>query len=292
MNDASPHQQNIGRGIVLMLIAVGLFVVMDTTAKYLSQSYSVLEVMWARYLFHALTLVVFLRKRLIFTLRTERPLLQLLRSTTLLAGTGFFVFGISFIPLADASAIFFLAPILVTALSMPLLGERVGLRRWIGVLIGFIGAAIVIRPGTGMMNVGSLLILAAAFVYAIYMITTRVLNRTDSALTTTVYSSVVGTVACCIAAPFVWVMPDAKSWALMVMLGILGAISHYILILSFRYAPAAVVSPFDYSRLIWSVLFGVIIFGDIPDVWTIVGSLVIAASGLYILHREQKVGSD
>ncbi len=275
------------RGIVLMIIAVMLFVLMDSTTKYLGQSYPVLQIVWARNTFHLLAFVIFLRFRWKGRIRTARPVLQLVRSSLLVLATFLFTQALRTVPLADASAVLFLAPILVTAFSVPILGERVGIRRWICVLVGFGGAMVVVRPGLGVMQVGALFALGTAVTYCFYMITTRILSRTDNALTTIVLSSVVGAVGCSIAVPFYWQPPDTLAWFLMVGLGVVGAISHYLLVLAFEAAPAAVVSPLDYTRLIWAAAVGYFLFGDFPDIWTILGACIIAASGLYILHRER-----
>ncbi len=269
-----------------MLLTMLLFVSMDTAAKYLSQSYPVLQVVWARYLFHALLLALYLNQRLPGLMRTKRLGMQLFRSLLLLVTTVMFFTGISLIPLADASAIMFVAPILVTALSMPMLGEKVGPRRWASIAIGFIGALIVIRPGGGSLQLAALFPFGAACCYAVYQVFTRSLSHSDQPLTTLAYTALVGAVVMCFVVPFNWQSPDADGWMMMILIGLLGGISQFTLIKAFQSAPVAAVTPFSYSSLIWATLYGFLVFGDLPDLWTTVGALIIAASGLYIFHRE------
>lgn len=274
------------RGIAWMLLTMLLFVSMDALVKQLVQSYPVPQVAWARFFFHAVLLATVLGRRLPAKLMTQRRGLQFLRSGLLMATTLQFFAGLYFLPLADMTAIMQTAPLIVTALSLPLLGEHVGVRRWLGVAAGFIGALIIIRPGAEGMQLAALLPLGAATTFALYQITTRVLSRTDGTLNTLLYTPLLGAGLLAAALPFVWVMPDAEGWALMVLVGLLGGLGHFTMIRAFTWAPAATVSPFGYSGLIWAALFGLVFFGDFPDAWTISGAAVIVGSGLYILHRE------
>lgn len=279
---------DLKRGIVWMLVSILLASMMDAISKYLSQSYPVFQIVWARYLFQALPVMVVLGPRLPVLVRTRRMGIQLLRSAMLLGATITFIFGLKEIPLAEASTILFLAPLIVTALSVPLLREQVGARRWMAVLVGFAGAVIVIRPGAGIFQGWAFFPLATAFLYALYMITTRQLSRTDSSLTTLVYTASVGALLMSAIVPFDWVQPDFEGWTLMILLGALGGANHFALILAFRAAPAAVISPLEYSRLIWATSFGFVLFGDLPDVWAIAGAALIVVSGLYVYSRESR----
>lgn len=266
---------------------MAMFVSMDALAKYLSQSYPVPQVLWARYFFHLVLLAAILGPRIPRVLRTGRLGLQLVRSVFLLGATGFFFTAISRMPLASASAIMFVAPIVVTALSMPLLGERVGPHRWASVVVGFIGALVIIRPGTEAMEPAALLAFGGACSYALYQITTRKLAGIDPPMTTLVYSASVGALLSTLFVPVVWVAPSWLGWGSFVGLGLIGGVSHFTLIKAFQNAPAATVTPFGYSSLIWATLLGFLVFGDLPDGWTVLGALIIAASGLYIVHRER-----
>lgn len=275
------------RGILWMLLTTFCFICMDTLAKHLSQSYPVPQVVWARYVFQVLILALFLGPRLPRALRSRRLGMQLGRSLCLLGATVLFFTALSFIQLAEAGAIMFVAPLIVTALSVPLLGERVGPRRWASVLVGFLGALVIIRPGTGAMQATALFALGGASCYALYQITTRLLAGQDPPLTTLAYSAGAGAVATSLAVPFFWATPDAAGWLAMSAMGLAACIGHFALIKAFESAPAATVSPFGYSALLWATLFGFVVFGELPDLWTVVGALIIAASGLYIVHRER-----
>jgi drug/metabolite transporter (DMT)-like permease len=270
-----------------MLLASFLFVSMDTTVKYLLQTYSVPQMVWARYSFHMLFLILFLRGRLPRIMATQRLGIQLFRSLLLLATTGLFFLALRVVPLAEVSAIMFIAPIIVTALSLPLLREQVGVHRWVGVLAGFTGALVILRPGAEAMAFASLLPLSAACMYAFYQITTRMLSHTDSPMTTLVYTAVVGTLAASFAAPFYWVTPDMTGWGLMVLLGLLGGVGHFAIIKAFQSSNAATITPFGYINLIWASLSGVVFFGEYPEPRILFGAGIIVCSGLYIFHRER-----
>ncbi|UCH73418.1 MAG: DMT family transporter [Rhodospirillales bacterium] len=274
------------RGIAWMLLTMFLFVSMDAIVKHLLQTYPVPQVAWARFFFHTVLLAAVLGRRLPATFATRRRGLQVLRSGLLTVTTLQFFGGLYFLPLAEMTAIMQSAPLLVTALSLPLLGEHVGIRRWAGVAVGFAGALIIIRPGTEAMQLAALLPLGAALTFALYQITTRILSRTDATFNTLLYTPLIGAIALSIAAPFFWVMPDLEGWVLMILTGMFGGLGHFTMIRAFTWAPAATVSPFGYSALVWAALFGLVLFGDFPDAWTIAGALVIVGSGLYILHRE------
>ncbi len=276
------------RGILWMLLTTLLFVFMDTTAKYLTHAYPVPQITWARYAFHALALVILFHRRLPALMRTKRPGLQIVRSSLLFSATILSFFALRVMPLADVVAIWAVTPILVTALSVPLLGERVGPHRWAGVVAGFIGAIIIIRPGLGIMQSAALLPAAVAVVLAFYHLATRALSGTDSSRTTIVYTVAVGLVVSTGAVPFYWVEPDAWAWILMVVLGLLGVAAHFSLIKSFEVATAATVIPYTYTNLIWATVAGFVVFGDLPDIWTVIGASVIVISGLYIFHREHQ----
>jgi drug/metabolite transporter (DMT)-like permease len=275
------------RGILLIVFAIFLFVVMDAAAKYLSALLPVLQIVWARNTFAIAFALVMLRKRNpVAMMRSTRPGLQLARSFLLFASTWFFFAAIQFIPLADASSISFVAPLMVTALSVPLLGERVGPRRWAAVVVGFVGALIIIRPGPGTMQIASLLPLGSASCFALYQIATRVLAASDHAYTTTLYSPVVGAVLTSALMPFLWVHPDAVEWGLLALVGAIGGFSHFILIKAYEFAPPSVLAPFAYTNLIWSVSIGYLLFADLPDRYTALGAAIVVASGLYTFYRE------
>jgi len=284
---APPESANVRRGILWMLVTTVFFVSLDATAKYLTKSLPVVEIVWGRYLFHTIYALIWAGTRLPAVMSHARYGMQFLRGFFLVVTTALYFLAIRTMPLAAGTSIMFLSPILVTALSVPLLGEQVGMRRWIGVAVGFTGAVIIVRPSAGVIQISALLAILAAAINALYQITTRVLARTDRPMTTNTMSAFVGTVAASIGLPFIWVTPDLEGWALMAFAGFCGVIGHYCMIRSLEAAPAAAVAPFTYVGLIWSTGYGYFLWGDLPDLWTIVGALVIAGSGLYIFYREQ-----
>lgn len=265
------------------------FVTMDTMAKELVRTHSVVQVVWGRYFFQVVILAIVLAPRLRQLMVTDHLGLQLVRSLLLLTTTGLYFSGLQFVPLAEASSIMMVSPLVVTALSVPLLKERVGLRRWSGVVIGFCGALIIIRPGGDAVQMAALFPLGAALIYGFYQISTRFLSHSESVLTTLCYSALLGGIIMSAAVPFYWTPLAPIEWAYLVGAGVTGSVGHFALIKSFTAAPAAVVAPFTYSNLIWAAGYGILVFGEWPDQWTLVGAAVIVSSGIYIYHRESQV---
>ena len=181
----------------------------------------------------------------------------------------------------------FAGPLVVTALAGPVLGERVGPRRWTAVVIGFIGVLVVTRPGTGAMHWAALLSMCAMLNYVGYALLTRRMNKTESAESLLMLSAVVGAVALLPVAPSAVTAPEGWQWALVVLMGAFGASGHYAMVVSHRIASASMLAPFIYTQMVWMITFGFVLFGDLPDAWTLIGTVIIAAAGLYILHRER-----
>ena len=282
-------RENRTRGILWMLATMFCFISLDTMVKYLLETYSLVEVTWARFFFATVVAIFACGRKLPALSISRHPRQQLLRSVFLMATTGVFNAGIRTTPLATATTIMFLNPILVTIFAIPMLGEKVGLRRWMGVLLGFIGAVIVVRPweeGLGAYGHGVLFLLGAAVLNANYQILTRRV-RGDDPLTSLLYTAAAGAVATSLLLPWFWSWPTAFDWLLLVGSGVAGGLGHLFLIRAFTAAPASVVAPFSYSSLIWAALFGFVIWGDWPDLWTWAGAALIIVSGLYIFHRER-----
>ncbi len=265
------------------------FVTLDSTAKYLMQSYPVAQVIWARFFFHLIFVVMLMGPQIARQIKSQSLLHQCLRSFFMFTTTILFFVGISFLPLATAATIMFMSPVILTILSIPLLGEKVGLRRWIGIAIGFAGALVVMRPDSEGLQLSMLVVLAAAFTNALYQVYTRKLGTRDSPMTSLFYTGILGALVTTMVAPFYWQPVVAFDWLLFIFAGIAGGIAHLCLIRTFRHAPASVVAPFSYSSLLWATLFGFVLFGDLPDGWTLGGAALIVGSGLYIFHREQAV---
>jgi drug/metabolite transporter (DMT)-like permease len=249
------------------------------------------QVIWSRFFFHLLLALAIMGPGLLRGLRSGRPLLQLARSLLILLTTSMFFVGISTIPLATATTIMFLTPLLVTVLSIPLLGEKVGVRRLAGVLVGFAGALVIVRPGFDEMSVGMLLVLGASLSNSFYQLVTRQVRHYDEPNTTLLYTAIAGTLVFSAVAPMDWRPPQGVDWLLFVGIGVLGGLSQLCLIRAFRLAPAAVVSPFSYTGLIWATIFGFVMFLELPDVWTLAGAALIVGSGLYVFHRERTLAA-
>ena len=282
-----PQAESLPAAIAWMLVTTFFFGCVHTIGKYLVASYPVGQVVWGRYVFHLIFAMAVLGPRLTQVARTANLKLQLLRSLFMLGATAFYFAGVALLPLAETNAITSITPIFVTLLAVPVLGERVGPRRWLGVAIGFLGALVIIRPGSGVMDLAAGLLIACALFNACYHVTTRQLGIRDQPLTTLFYTAVVGTLAASTVVPFIWQPMDLAGWLLLAATGGFACIGHFSIIKAYQNAPAAVVAPFNYAILIWSVLFGFLVFGDLPDLWTVLGAAVIAGSGLYILHRER-----
>ena len=285
-----PLTQNVTSGILLMLVAMTLVPLMDGLAKLLSARYPVLEIVWARYFFHLLILSPFvLFKYSKRELLPRQPFLQILRGGLLLFSTFLFFAALVTMPIADALALVFVSPLLVTALSPMLLGEVVGPRRWGAVIVGFAGALIIIRPGITEIDSGTLLALSAGTIYAFYLVATRKLSGTAPPLITLTYTALLGAVVMSVIVPFYWVQPDLPDFAMMIAMGGLAALGHYFLIKAVEMAPVSLLAPFGYSEIVMATIIGYILFGDFPDLWTWGGVAVIVLSGIYISLRERAV---
>ena len=279
------------RGILLMCAGVSTFPFMNVGVKLLAPRYPAAQITWARFTGHLIVmLVVFLPQYRWALLRTRKPAVQIgRRSVLMLASNLVFVMAIGSVPLATASAIGFTSPLIVTALSVPLLHEQVGWRRWSAVVVGFAGALMVIRPGGGLRDPAVLLILASSFAYALYQILTRLAGRIDTAATGIIFAALFGSLGMSLIMPFVFVMPRSLMDVLLFCsLGLLGGLGHYLVIRAFQLGPAAVIAPLGYVELIGSVVFGYLLFGNFPDPWTWLGAGVIIASGIYIAFRERR----
>ncbi len=277
--------------ILLLLGALSLLPIMDGCAKLMSQTLSVYEITWARYFFHWVFLLPILLARYSFRAFTPaRMAMQLGRSAILLVGTTLFFFGLSYMPVADTLALFFISPLVATLLSALLLGERVGPRRMGAVLVGFLGALIILNPGFGVFRWPALFSIGAGICYGFYAIATRKLAGTAPPLVTAGFTALVGAVVMSLAAPLYWVTPDLPQLGLMLLVGLIAAIGHYLVILAYERAEASLLAAFAYYEIVMAVIVGFVMFGDFPDLRTWVGIAVLAASGIYISLRERRLG--
>lgn len=271
-----------------MAVTLLCYSLIDAVTKYLSATYPVVFLLWARYVFQTLFMIILLVRAGSFGfLRTRRLGLQSLRAGLNIATNFAFIVGLSFLPLANAVALLMVGPLFVTALSVPLLGEKVGVRRWAAVGTGFAGALIIVRPGMGdSFQWASLLLILAALINALFQITTRKLTTTEQPLTTHAYLTLTGLAVTSALVPFFWIDVSTDALVLLATQGVMGNVSNLCLIAALRRAPASTLAPFNYATLAFAAVFGYLIFDQFPDQWTITGALVIVASGLYVIHRE------
>jgi drug/metabolite transporter (DMT)-like permease len=291
LNDLVQQRRQRLIGIALMCGAVASFACLDATAKYLNHHMDTLQVVWARYLSAFVVALLFFKPRSWPALiRTDRPVLQIMRSGLLLGSTVFNFVAIRYLQLDQALAIMFSTPFFVAVLSGPMLGEWVRWRRWTAIIVGFIGVLVVTRPGSGAMHPAALFALGGAICYAFYSISTRLLSRTDSSETTLFYSNLVGALIMAPIVPFVWTTPESVFIiVLMIVVGALGSFGHYLLIVGHRLAPPSALAPFIYTQLVWATALGYLVFADVPNRWTLAGGAIVVGSGLYMLYRERKL---
>ena len=269
------------RGIVLVMSAVFMFSSMDTIAKYVLRSYPLPPLIWARYAVHLIFMVLLLAPRMGWNLvRTAHPWLQVLRGMLLVVSTAFFYLSLTLLPLAEAAAISFVGPVLVTALSGPLLGERISARQWVAVTLGFVGVLIIIRPGGGMLTPAAIFPLLTALAFSLYQIVTRKIVGRENPLTTLFYTALVGAAVTSVGLPFAWQTPTLLQAPLIVAIGLLGGFGHFLLIRAVAQASPSALAPFVYVQLIWSTGLAFIAFGEFPNSGSLIGMLVIISGGL------------
>ncbi len=277
------------KAIFLNLSAWVILPFMDTIAKYLASDLSFFQITWARYFFTVFWTLPFMffffRKNLKFS---ENPKLQILRGIILLLANICFFYSISIISMAKALTLAFVAPLVTTALSPFLLGEKVGAKRWIAVIFGFFGSLIVIRPGFLEFNLATISALGTGCFYGVYLIITRKLHSTDNPLLTLLYTGVVGAIIASFFVPIVWTSPTYDQWILLGIMGIFACIGHLLLIYSLKFADASKLAPFGYFEIITNIVLGYYFFNDFPDIWTFIGLLIIISSGIYIFKKELK----
>lgn len=290
------HRASRERAILLMIAAVTLFSALDTAAKYLinNDHIPVTQVVWMRFVVQFVGLMILVpltgTMPLPSLFKTSIPGWQLVRSVLMVATTIFNFLALEFLQLDQTVTVAFMAPLMVALLAGPLLGEWVGWRRMLAIVVGFIGILIAMRPGTGAVHPAILYSLLAMLAYALFMLLTRHIASADPPMVTLFYSMFAGTF---IGAPIAltnWVSPGSASvWALLLILGVLGGLGHWLFLHAYRLAPASSVAPFLYVQLLSMVGFGYAVFGHVPDHWTLIGAAIVVASGVYLLHRERTV---
>ena len=288
-DEAAPLRRDAGlRGIGLILLSTIFLSSADVASKYLAASLPALQITWLRYCaFTVIMLGLAWRGGGRVRLATQRPKLQLLRGFAVAASSIVFVLSLKYLPIADATATSFVTPLFVTALSIPLLGEKVGWRRWTATTVGLVGVLIVVRPGGSGFQLASLLPVLSALTWAFALIVTRQMSTTESPLTTLAWSAMIGLGVVSLLLPFAWQPLTLQSVLLGIFIGVASTIGHWLVILAFRHADASLLAPFSYAQLLWVSVFGYFVFAALPDLWTLVGAVIIAGSGLYTAHRER-----
>lgn len=276
------------RGILIQLAAIVLFSISDAMAKKLGETLPPLEIAWLRYLvFFSVMALPLMRRGGAGILRSRAPGLQALRGLGVVGSALLFINALTLLPLAEATAINFVSPMFITALSVLVLGELVGWRRWTALCVGLLGALIVIRPGTEAFQLAALLPICSSACWAVAAVVTRRMAGLDSPATTLIWTSGVGFLLLTLLLPFGVVMPTWWELGMGLAIGAVSSVAQWLVVLAYRAAPASVLAPFSYVQLISSGLLGLALFGALPDQWTLVGAAIIAASGLYTAHRER-----
>ncbi len=277
------------KGILLIVVATFLFSSHDAFSKYLSGFYPIVLVVWARYVVHTLLMAgIFLPQSGLRVLRTKRPLLQVIRALCLLGTSLFFTTGLMYIPLAEATSVNFLAPVLVTALSVPLLGERVTRGQWLAVIFGFSGVLIIVHPGGDLFTPAVLLPFCSALFFCFYQLLTRKLSEIDSPTTSNFFAGLCNTLVMSALVPFFWQTPNLVHGAMMLALGACGMTAHLFLTQAFRLAAPALLAPFSYCQIIFAGLLGWLLFSHTPTLTTVLGIAVICCSGLAAAWQQSR----
>ncbi len=279
--------ENPTKGILLLLVATLCFSISDVMAKILGNVLPVIEIGWVRYLTSVVIVIAMGLSRGRLRVRVRNPGTQLVRGVMMVTSMLAFVAALRFLPIADAAAVGFVSPLLITALSVPMLGEIVGIRRWTAIAVGFVGVLIVIRPGGSTFHPAALLVLASSLTWSVASILTRRLSGQDDPEATMLWTSLVGFGVLTAMVPFDFVMPSPGYFALNIAMGSVATIGQYWMVLAYRHAGAALLAPFSYVQLLWATIFGFAVFATLPDQLTLLGAAIITASGLYTIHRER-----
>jgi len=293
-NDNRPsevQQDRTVKGIFALILATLLFASQDAITKHLISTMPVAQLMFVRYFFFALFALVYASRktRLRHVLHSHWPKLQLLRGLLIASEMALFAYTLKYLGIAEMHTIFACFPLIITVLSVPMLGEQVGWRRWLAVSVGFIGTLIIIQPGSGVFSPFAMTALACALMFAIYNIITRKVSRQDSLETSLLYFGVVGFLVTLLAVPFFWQPMSNTEILWLLMISIISIFSHLLLIKSLELAPAVILQPFNYFILVWAMVIGYSFYGEILDTNTLIGAALVIGSGVYIARREYLV---
>lgn len=275
------------QGVLWMLGATSAISFVDAAAKFLARDLNGVQVAWGYFVTMLACLCLWLaakgelRPQL---LRARHPGLQLARAVTLMVSLGCLFFSLRYLTLADATTIAFTAPLFIVALSSPMLGERVGADRWFAVAIGLTGACLVARPGAGVLQPAAIVAVLGSLSFAMFNIVTRRLGAGDPMRTTLLYTFALGSAGMSLTLPFVWSTPTPLHWLLLTGCGVLGVFAHFAIVRALSLADASTVAPLNYTRMVWAVGLGVVVFGDIPDALSLLGAAITMSCGLYVLY--------
>ncbi|MBM3510969.1 MAG: DMT family transporter [Alphaproteobacteria bacterium] len=277
------------RGVVFLTCSMLFMVLMAATTRQLRlDDYPTTQIVWARYVFNLALVLALVPHRLLTLLQSRNPLLQIVRAAIILVGAFIFVVALRYVTVADLVAVTFMSPIMITAFSAPLLKERVSWHSWVAIGVAFLGMLVIVRPGFGLVHWAALLPLLLAFCYASNQLIIRMIGYLDHPMTSLAYIALIGSVVTTAIVPFDWRDPDPIGWVWLIATGVIAGLAHLTMIRAYERAAAPVIAPFIYTELLWAIVVGYLAFGEMPDLWTMVGAAIIASCGLFILGRERR----
>ena len=288
---SSSQRNQALKGIFLFITAIFLISIVDTICKFFTKDLHAIQIVWGYLIGINVTLWIFFffkGEKLSILLLTNKLSLQIIRPAFLICSISSLFLGLTYLPIAEATAIGFVAPLFITALSVPILREKVGIHRWSAVIIGFLGVIIIVRPGTEFWHIASIMPLLGAFFFALFQILTRLLSTTENTYTTLFYTGLGGLGWSSLMVPFVWSPMLKIHFFVFFSIGIMGAIAHLCMISAFDRAEASFLAPYNYTKLLWVAVLGYIIFGDKPSLEMWLGAFVIVSAGFYVFSREKK----
>lgn len=285
---AKPESNQTARGIIALVIATLFFAAQDAITKHLTQTLSVAQIVNVRFFFFSIFALLYAARNtgIKIAFRSSRPLMQIMRGLLICSEIALFAYALHFLGLAEMHTIFACFPLIITVLSVPILGESVGWRRWLAIILGFIGTLIIIQPGSGVFSPYAMIALVCAFMFAIYNLLTRKVSHHDSFETSLLYFGVVGFLGSLVAAPFYWQAPNADQTFWLLVISTTGIIGHLLLIKALQWAPAVILQPFNYFILVWAMIISYFVYDEVLDALTLSGAAVVVMSGVYIARRE------
>lgn len=287
------RQVNSHKGMLMMLGGMFCFAGADVLSKVLTEYFHPVQIFWFRQLALLLGVLVMLSLYGKTILHTRRKILQITRGTLVVCSALLFIFAVRHVPLADAVAASFVAPFFLTILGATLLGEKVGMRRWLAVAVGFVGALIIVRPGMNSVHPAVMLVVLAAACYAIRQVLGRLLADTDRSTTTVAYTALTASFIATLTLPFFWLWPETRfQWLALLGVALCGGVGEILVIKALEAAETAVVAPVHYTLIIWGTLYGYLVFDQLPDKWTWIGTAIIVSAGIYTLHRDRLKRTD